>query len=117
MAETTDIVPEALKPAVKVFPKAEVEARLAAELIEAAKVEAEIREIDVPVTPAGQRAMQISIDSLIVVELLITVEPIIGFELKDGVVREGGYASVDRAMEHLLPRIEKEWAKRKGKKT
>ena len=117
MADTADTVPEALKSATKVFPKAEVEAQLANELIEAAKVEAEIREIDVPATPAGQRAMQIGIDSLIVVELLITVEPILGFELKDGVVREGGYASVDKAMEHLLPRIEREWTKRKGKKT
>ena len=61
--------------------------------------------------------MQIGIDSLIVVELLITVEPILGFDLKDGVVREGGYASVDKAMGHLLPRIEREWTKRKGKKT
>lgn len=117
MAENADTVPEALKSAIKVFPKAEVEARLATELIEAAKVEAEIREIDVPVSPAGQRAMQIGIDSLIVVELLITVEPILGFDLKGGVVRDGGYASVDKAMEHLLPRIEREWTKRKEKKT
>lgn len=116
MAETTDTVSSVLKPTVEKFPKAEVGARLAAELIEAAKVEAEIREIDVPATPAGQRAMEIGIDSLVVVELLITVEPILGFELKDNVVREGGYASVNKAMEHLLPRIEKEWTKRKGKK-
>lgn len=116
MAETADTVPEALKSAVDVFPKAEVEARLAAELIEAAKVEAEIREIDVPATRAEQRAMEISIDSLVVVELLTTVEPILGFELKDSIVREGGYASVNRAMEHLLPRIERKWTRRKEKK-
>lgn len=116
MAEITDTAPEALKPAVEAFPKVEVESRLATELIEAANVEAEIREIDIPATSAGQRAMEIAIDSLVVVELLITVEPILGFELKDSVVREGGYASVDKAMEHLLPRIEKEWTKRKGKK-
>lgn len=116
MAETTDTVPNALKLAIGIFPKAEVEAWLTAELIEAAKIEAEIREIDIPATPAEQRAMEITIDSLIVVELLITVEPILGFELKDGVVREGGYVSVDKALEHLLPRIETEWTKRKGKK-
>lgn len=116
MVETIDIAPRALKSAVKVFPKAEVEAQLVAALIEAVKAEAEIREIDIPATPAGQRAMEIAIDSLVVVELLIAVEPIVGFDLKGGVVREGGYASVDKAMEHLLPRIEKEWTKRKGKK-
>lgn len=48
--------------------------------------------------------MEITIDSLIVVELLITVEPILGFELKDGVVREGRYVYVDKAIKHLLPR-------------
>ena len=58
MAETTDTVPNALKLAIGMFPKAEVEARLTAELIEAAKIEAEIREIDIPATPAGQRAME-----------------------------------------------------------
>ena len=115
-AKATDTVPEALKPAIQVFPKAAVESRLSAELIEAAKVKAEIQEIDAPATHAGQRAMEVTIDSLVVVGLLIAVEPILGFELKGGIVREGGYASIDKAMDHLLPCIENEWNKRKGKK-
>ena len=51
MVETADTVPAALKSTIKVFPKAEVEARLATELIETAKVEAKIREIDIPPRP------------------------------------------------------------------
>ena len=116
MEETTKILPEAPEPSVEIFPKADVEAQLATELIKAAKVAAELQEIDVPETSAGQRSMETTIDSLVVVELLITVEPILGIELKDGVVREGGYVSVEKAIEHLLPRIEKEWIKRKGKR-
>ena len=46
-----------------------------------------------------------------VVSLLCDIEPIIGFELKDHLVRAGGYNSVNQAMEHLMPRIEKAWDK------
>jgi hypothetical protein len=56
----------------------------------------------------------VDVDSLVVVSLLCTVEPHIGFELPESVVRTGGYKSVDAAVEHLLPRIEAEWKKRKG---
>jgi acyl carrier protein len=116
MAETTEAALNDAKVATDAFPDAEVEACLAAELIEAAKSEAEIKEIDLPQTTAGLRAMQIAIDSLVVVDLLVSVEPILGFELKDSIVRQGGYASVEDAVSHLLPRIQKEWMKRKGKK-
>ena len=97
------------------FPDAEVKAALEDELLRAARDEAEIREIDLPAEPAAQRAMSMPIDSLVVVRLLVAVEPIIGFELKNQVVREGGYASVDDAITHLLPRISHAWEKQKGK--
>ena len=115
MSDIAEIAPGAVDDIGTAFPRAEVEDCLVAELIEAAKVEAEMKEIDIPSTVADQRAMEIVIDSLIVVELLITVEPVLGFELKDEIVRKGGYASVDNAMKHLMPGIEKEWTKRKGK--
>ena len=116
MADSIDATFATAKAAIGAFPIAEVKARLIAELIEAVKSEAQIKEIEVPSTVTEQRAMKIAIDSLLVVDLLVAVEPIIGFELKDGIVRQGGYASVDDAAAHLLPRIEKEWMKRKGKK-
>ena len=55
----------------------------------------------------------IAIDSLSVVEVLCIIDEIVGVEVPQKVVRAGGYASVDAAIEHLLPGIEKCWSKRK----
>ena len=98
------------------FPKSAVEADLRGELIEAVKIEASIRGIVLP-TVLGQIAKAaVQIDSLVVVSILCNVEPILGFELPHSVVPAGGFDSVESALEHLLPRIEKEWIKRKGAK-
>ena len=89
------------------------ERQRAAELIEAIKAEASIRGVSLP---ADMAKAGISIDSLVVVSILCTVEPIVGFELPESVVRAGGYVSVESALGHLLPRIEQQWIKRKGAK-
>ena len=98
------------------FPRSAVEAGLRDELIEAVKIEASIRGISLPVGTAQIAKAAVHVDSLVVVSILCAVEPIVGFELPESVVRAGGYVSVDGALEHLLPRIEKEWMKRKGVK-
>ena len=49
-----------------------------------------------------------------VVSILCAVEPIVGFELPESVVQAGGYTSVKSALGQLLPRLEKEWMKKKG---
>jgi len=103
-------------PAIVVFPMAAVEAGLRGELIEAAKIEASIRGIALPVAADQIARAAVQVDSLVVVSILCSVEPIVGFELPESVVRTGGYASVESALGHLLPRIEKEWMKRKGAK-
>jgi acyl carrier protein len=71
-----------------------------------------------PDTTAGQYAAVVQIDSLCAVELLCEVEPIIGFELKDSIVRSGGYRSINEAISHVMPRIEAAWHKhaKKGAK-
>jgi hypothetical protein len=69
-----------------------------------------------PTAPGQIAKAAVQVDSLVVVSILCAVEPIVGFELPDSVVRAGGYASVESALGHLLPRIEKEWMKRKGAK-
>jgi hypothetical protein len=46
-----------------------------------------------------------------VVDLLCGLDPIVGFPLKDSLVKAGGYKSVNQAVEHLMPRIEKAWLK------
>jgi hypothetical protein len=98
------------------FPLAAVEAKLRDELIEAVKIEASIRGISLPTTPAQISKAAVPVDSLVVVSILCAVEPVVGFELPESVVRAGGYASVETALGHLLPRLEKEWAKKKGAK-
>ena len=107
------------QPPVKIapFPLVAVEAKLRDELVEAVKIEASIRGIALPSVPANISKASVHVDSLVVVSILCAVEPIVGFELPESVVRAGGYASVDNALDHLLPRLEKEWTKRKGPKS
>jgi hypothetical protein len=101
---------------IALFPKAAVEACLRAELIETVKAEAGVKGVALPSAPADIAKTSFQVDSLVVVSILCTVEPIVGFELPDSVVRAGGYASVDSALAHLLPRIEAHWIKKKGGK-
>jgi|ERR1700681_4357446 hypothetical protein len=108
---------DTLEPSVKpaVFPAMDVETALRKELITAAKSAAELEGVAFPVDPKAQAAASIQIDSLVVVQTLVAAEKPIGFELRDHLVRAGGYTSVDEALGHLMPRIEKEWTKRIGK--
>jgi len=96
------------------FPASAVEKSLRAELMQAVKDEAAIKAITLPTSDGDIAKAAFQVDSLIVVSLLCAVEPIVGFELTEKVVRTGGYGSVDRALYQLLPRIEAEWKKRNG---
>lgn len=100
--------------AIAAFPETEIEDRLRNELIAAAKEEAELCGISWPQDAADQSAVSIRVDSLVVVGILCAVEPVLGFELSEAVVRAGGYRSVDQAVGHLMPGIEGEWRKRNG---
>lgn len=106
-------------PPVKIapFPSAAVEAKLRDELIEAVKIEAAIRGMALPTALVDIAHAPVQLDSLVVVSILCAIEPIVGFELPEAVVRSGGYLSVQGALNQLLPRVEKEWAKKKGAKS
>ena len=112
---TTTLAPPPIK--IAPFPLAAVEAKLRDELVEAVKIEASIRGVALPAAPADIAKASVHVDSLVVVSILCAVEPIVGFELSESVVRAGGYTSVDSALGQLLPRLEKEWTKRKGAKS
>jgi hypothetical protein len=99
------------------FPLTAVEAKLRDELVEAVKIEASIRGMALPAAPADIAKAPVHVDSLVGVSILCAVEPIVGFELSESVVRAGGYTSVDSALGQLLPRLEKEWTKKKGAKS
>lgn len=98
------------------FPAAAVETSLRNELLQAVKDEASIKGISLPTSNVGIAKAPFQVDSLVVVSILCVVEPIVGFELPESVVRTGGYGSVDSALYQLLPRIEAQWKKRKGQK-
>lgn len=98
------------------FPAAAVETSLRSELVQAVKDEASIKGISLPSSNVDIAKAPFQVDSLVVVSILCVVEPIVGFELPESVVRTGGYGSVDSALYQLLPRIEAQWKKRKGDK-
>lgn len=96
------------------FPKAELELVLRDELVLAAEVEASIRGIQLPKLPGVVLVAPVPMDSLVVVELLCAVEPVLGFAPTDSTVRTGGYNSIQDALNHLLPKLEKQWRARNG---
>jgi len=111
MSLTTTDKPSITEP----FPVAAVEACLLKGLLQAAEA---IVMMNGEVMPAGvpqQSSMSIQLDSLAVVDIVLTVEPVIGFPVKEHVVKAGGYTSVNEAVNDLLPKLEKEWAKQKNK--
>lgn len=97
------------------FPLAAVEAKLREELLGVAASAAEMNSITLPADTAAQCAASIQLDSLAVVDVLLSVEGIIGCELKDHIVKAGGYASVNAAIGHLTPRIKSAWEKHAAK--
>jgi len=93
------------------FPVQAISEALLAELTILAEGEAHIQGIPLPSkTPAAVRTMHIRLDSLTVVAITCALDDILGFEPKD-IVKAGGYDSIDAAMTHLMPRIEKAWGK------
>ena len=103
-------------PTITVFPGAAVEACLRDELVETIKSLARIKGIALPPTSAQIATTSVQIDSLVCVEILCAVEPILKIELSEKVVKAGGYGSIDSAIKNLIPRIEAEWKKQNGVK-
>ncbi len=99
-------------PTTTAFPRTAIEACLRDELVETIRSMAKIKGITVPSNPAQVGTMPVQIDSLVCVDILCAVEPIVKFELPEKVVKAGGYGSVDAAIAHMLPRIEAEWNKK-----
>jgi hypothetical protein len=95
----------------KAFPKADVEAKLRDLLLDAVTTDAQLKGIAFPADKPGKYAASIRLDSLGVVDLLCGLEPTVGFELKESLVKAGGYKSIDDAVGHLMPRVESAWTK------
>jgi hypothetical protein len=95
----------------KGFPCADVEGKLRDLMVKAVESDARLKCIVLPADTSGICATSIHIDSLGVVELLCGLEPLVGFDLKASLVKAGGYKSINHAVGHLMPRIEKAWTK------
>lgn len=97
------------------FAAATVEAKLRETLLDTVRSISILHDIELPDTVAGQYSVRVRLDSLGVVELLCEIEPIVGFELKDSLVKSGGYNSIDEAVGHLMPRLESAWQRHASK--
>ena len=106
--------PRPVSTAAIAFPIAEVTTALHDELILAARSEAQMRGLALPAAAADVARTALQVDSLVAVGILCTLEPILGLELPEKLVRAGGYASADEALTQLLPRIEQYWKKKTG---
>lgn len=93
------------------FQAAAIEAALRDALISNVQDQATLYGTNLPESLSDVSKQSVSIDSLIVVEILCAVEPLVGSELPQRLVKEGGYGSVDQAVDHLMPKIEKVWQK------
>ena len=93
------------------FPRASVEAELRAELLESVQSLASLREIQLPSSMSEIYAIRFQIDSLRSRECAVRSPEVVGFELKDNIVKAGGYASIDEAIGHVMPRIVSAWMK------
>ena len=108
------IAPANLQPST--FPKRGVETALIDELIDVAEAEAMVRGIALPGDRPGRMAAVVPMDSLSVVATLVAVEKVVGFELKESMVRTGGYDSIQAAVDHLIPRIQIAWDRKKDRR-
>lgn len=97
-----------------VFPRQAVELVLRDELTLAAETEAAIHGLTLPTSRAAAALAPIPMDSLVVVDLLCAIEPVLGFSPPDATVRAGGYRTIQDAVDHLLPKLETFWKKKNG---
>jgi acyl carrier protein len=99
------------------FPATEVERRIREFLAEEGAMQATLHGAAVsPIGTAAAVGPQPVIDSLVVVSLLVELEPMVGFELPEDLVRAGGYDSIEQVVQHLLPQVQKRWNKKHEEK-
>ncbi len=96
------------------FPKDDIVAELSALLEE--EVESQTAAegaLGTPAVGAGTVRVQVVIDSLVALEIVMAVEPLIGPTgcVPESVVRAGGYNSPQECISHVLPKLETIWMK------
>lgn len=108
MAPVTTAEPKTLA----AFPAREIEACIRDFLADEGAMQAALHGSVTPAGgPSGGIGPQPVIDSLVVVEVLLEIEPKVPFALPDSLVRPGGYDSVHEVVQHLMPQLERRWRK------
>ena len=79
-----------------------------------AENEADMNGFTIPKEPGAAMDAPIPMDSLVVVDVLCSLEDVLGFQPKPATVKTGGYDSVQDALYQLMPRLEKQWRKNRG---
>ena len=108
-----------LKPEIPAsFPAKEIEDCIRAFLAQEGELQAELHgEKTKPVESPKTIGPEPSIDSLVVVGMLVELEEKVGFELFEDVIKPGGYDSVDDVVKNLIPKLEHRWEKHHGGKS
>ena len=52
------------------------------------------------------------LDSLLIVELLIELESVVGYTLPVSLIKAGGHESIKQLQDDLLPKLEENWKKK-----
>lgn len=99
------------------FPAHAVSDCLTAELTRIMREDATLTGRVLPTEASALSHTSVELDSLRVVSILCQLDELLGFKVKDAVVRDGGYSSIATALGHLMPRIEREWGKHTSKAT
>ena len=104
-----------MKPPTPAFPAADIESCIRDFLAQEGSMQASLRgAASLANGLDGKVGPQPVIDSLVVVELLVEIEPKVPFELPDSLVQAGGYGGVNEVVQELIPLIQERWRKHYG---
>jgi hypothetical protein len=94
---------------IPMFPAAQIENQLRAQLAAEAKVQAQLRGTGSGPSLRRSSKAEPEIDSLVAVEALTVIECFVPFELPESLIRPGGYTSVNDFISDLLPKVNNRW--------
>ncbi len=49
------------------------------------------------------------VDSLVIAEVLVQIEPLVKCRLPESIIKKGGYHSIDEVVSHLVPQVMVIW--------
>ena len=98
------------------YPADQVRETLTDELITSVKDLSDIQGIVLPTVKKDLVVKTMHIDSHTVVEILCSLDPVVGFEVGQEAVKPGGYESTEEAVADVTARLEKLWVEHYSKK-